>query len=228
MRDLPQETGVLARGECWSRIGVGGDATCPELEKHIHCRKCPVYKSAAASFLDREIPSEYTAERTEHFSRAKAAEEVQALSVTIFRVGADWLALPTTALDEVAPAHKAHALPHRRGGAVVGLVNIRGELLICVSLRRRLGLDGAEPMQRADGGAFGRLLVVKHLGRRLAFPVDEVYGIHKCRQDDLKAPPSTVARAATTHTKAVFSWENKSVGYLDEGKLFRVLNDGVA
>src|SRR5437588_4360 len=33
--------------DCWNRIGIGGDRTCPELAVHIHCRSCPVFSAAA-------------------------------------------------------------------------------------------------------------------------------------------------------------------------------------
>ena len=33
--------------DCWNKIGVRGDASCAELERHIHCRNCPTYSAAA-------------------------------------------------------------------------------------------------------------------------------------------------------------------------------------
>ncbi len=39
----------IAIDDCWNRIGVRGDGSCPELKRHIHCRNCPVYSAAAAS-----------------------------------------------------------------------------------------------------------------------------------------------------------------------------------
>ena len=34
-------------GDCWNKIGVSGDLSCPELNTHIHCRNCPVFAAAA-------------------------------------------------------------------------------------------------------------------------------------------------------------------------------------
>ena len=39
--------------DCWNRIGVFGDKSCPRLERHIHCRNCEVYGAAAIALLDR-------------------------------------------------------------------------------------------------------------------------------------------------------------------------------
>ena len=40
--------------DCWNRIGVRGDGSCPRLAGYIHCRNCPVHDAAAARVLDRE------------------------------------------------------------------------------------------------------------------------------------------------------------------------------
>ena len=29
--------------DCWNRIGIHGDKSCPLLAEHIHCRNCSVY-----------------------------------------------------------------------------------------------------------------------------------------------------------------------------------------
>src|SRR5438445_8021579 len=70
-------------------------------------------------------------------------------SAVIFRIHSEWLALPTEAFQEVAERRRIHSLPHRRNGVVLGLVNIRGELLICVDLGRVLGI-GAHDSDRAN------------------------------------------------------------------------------
>ena len=35
--------------DCWNRIGVRGDRSCPELKQYVHCRNCPVYSAGAAT-----------------------------------------------------------------------------------------------------------------------------------------------------------------------------------
>ena len=54
--------------DCWNRIGVRGDASCPELARHVHCHNCPVHAAAALALLDREPPegsgAAWTARRT--------------------------------------------------------------------------------------------------------------------------------------------------------------------
>ena len=31
--------------DCWNRIGIHGDKSCPLLSNHIHCRNCAVYSA---------------------------------------------------------------------------------------------------------------------------------------------------------------------------------------
>ncbi len=294
--------------DCWNQIGVTGDGSCPELARFVHCRNCPTYSSAGARLLNRRIPPEYRQEWTRHVSRAKApvlpgrltrldaqSRTAGRLSVLIFRLGTEWLALPTQALQEVAAfatnqskvsgliphagttqdqtldfrpqtldssstlAQRCviHSLPHRRRSVVLGLVNVRGELVICVSLSRLLNeahSTASDAIQCESASA--RLLVAEWDGNRLVFPVDEVHGVHRVQPDDLKDPPATLtgdnwrtkidATAATSHAsqealrrgveparvisyvRSVFVWHEKTVGLLDAELLFATLNRNLA
>jgi chemotaxis-related protein WspD len=216
----------LTIDDCWNRIGVWGNAECPELKKVVHCRNCQVYSAAAARLLDRSPPADYQRSWGAHFSKAKEVEAADTHSVVIFRVGEEWLALPTQVFKEVSDLRTVHTLPHRRNGIVLGLVNIRGELLICVSLAEALGLArraAGEPAKLA-----GRLLVVSREGGRLVFPVDEIYGIHRFAGSELKAVPATVAKAPATYVKSGLPWQDKTVGCLDDQLLFYTLNRSLA
>jgi chemotaxis-related protein WspD len=209
--------------DCWNKTGIGGDGSCPELARHIHCRNCPVYAAAGTQLLDRPLPAAYRREWTEHFAQAKEMAAPARISALIFRVGREWLALPTAAFQEVAERRMIHSLPHRRQGIVLGLVNVRGELLICVSLGRLLGLDPHAPPDKPRA-AYDRLLVANWDGSRLVFPVDEVFGTHRFQSQELKEPPATVAKAALTYTQGVFAWRERTVGYLNADSLMAALN----
>ena len=133
----PHSTGS-AVDDCWNRIGVRGDGSCHQLKQHAHCRNCPTYSAAALRLLDRDLPAECVADSTGHFAQAKRLEEQDTHSVVVFRLASEWFALPTLVLDEVSEQRMIHSLPHRRNAAVLGLVNVRGELLICASLVKML------------------------------------------------------------------------------------------
>jgi len=209
--------------DCWSTIGVSGNGTCRELQKFIHCRNCPVYSAAGLQLLDRPLTPEYRRERTGHYAEAKTLTQAARTSLVIFRIGAEWLALPTPAFQEVAERRFMHTLPQRRHSVALGLVNIRGELLICASLARLLGLEPETPRDKSRA-IHDRLLVINWDGHRLAFPVDEVHGIHRFHRDEMKEPPATISKSALTYTQGVFTWRERSVGFLNADSLFSALN----
>jgi chemotaxis-related protein WspD len=215
--------------DCWNKVGVWGDGLCPELVQHVHCRNCPVYSEAAATLLEGELPSGYVEEWTKHFAEKEHGDEPDGHTVVLFRIGAEWLSLPTAVCKEVASLRTIHSLPHRHDGVVLGLVNVRGELLICVSLGEVLGLEGpVESAGEGRRGKHGRLLVIRREGSEFVFQADEVHGIHRVLPRDVRAVPATVAGAAATYTKAMVAWRDKAVGCLDDQLLFYMLNRSVA
>jgi chemotaxis-related protein WspD len=209
---------------------VGGDRSCAELAKFIHCRNCPDYSAAGVRLLNRQLPTDYQREWTEHFAEPKKLVGPGRISVVLFRIGPEWLALPTQVFQEVAERRPMHSLPHRsrsRGSVVLGLVNIRGELVVCVSVGRLLGLE-QEVKKGKPRTIYDRLLVANWNGHRLTFPVAEVYGIHRYHPHELKAVPATLAKSGPTYSRGVLSWRDKSVGCLDEELLFSTLNRSFA
>jgi chemotaxis-related protein WspD len=218
--------------DCWNKIGVQGDLSCPELVQHIHCRNCPVYSAAATALLDSDVPDEYVDERTTYFLQKKQDDRQNSRSLTIFRIGAEWLALPTDALVEVADLRPVHTLPHRNNGVVLGLVNVRGELLICVSLGRLLGLDPVRPKPDRQHdplqAVYRRLLVIQGEGGRLVFPVDEMHGVQRFPQRELQELPETVAKATAMYATAILPWRDRALGCLDAQLVLHTLNRSLA
>jgi chemotaxis-related protein WspD len=204
---------------CWKAIGTTGDGSCVRLVQYIHCRNCPVYAAAAAQLLDVEAPSHYTQEWTHLIAAETQVMNSETFAVVIFRVGTDWLALPAPIFKEVAGDRLIHSLPHRRNGTLLGLVNIRGELLVCASLRHILGVEIG-----VASGSTHRMLVIQQSGDRTVCPVDEVHGIERFQMQTLKPVPATLRTAAMTYTRGVLSWRQRSVGVLDAELLFHTLN----
>ena len=72
------------------------------------------------------------------------------------------------------------------------------------------------------------MLVVKRNGPATAFIADEVHGILRVAGSAQREAPATLARAAGHFTYAVISWNDRSVGLLDEELLFHTLDRGLA
>lgn len=205
--------------DCWKRIGTWGDRTCPELKTHIHCRNCPVYSAGATRLLDAEVPESYLIEHARHYALAKPALRPGARSAVIFRLANEWLAMSTTVFREIAPLRPIHSLPHRRDRVVTGIANIRGELLVCVSLVAALGLtDGA------SAGPAARLAVISREGDRFVFPTDEIAELHRFDDTDLGPVPATLLHAQATYIRGILTWRDRPVGVIDDQLLFYTLN----
>ncbi|KNE27869.1 chemotaxis protein CheW [Achromobacter spanius] len=209
--------------DCWNRIGIRGDKSCEQLPGHVHCRNCPVYAAAAKRILDR-LPPQLDSSDSDI---AQIRQDVRLSSLLVFRVGGEWLALPTRALDEVAASRQILALPHRRDPAVLGVTNVRGTLTVCVSVARLLGLHGAADDTRDRPGA-ARMLIFGGAGRAVVLPVDEVEGIHAVNLDQLEPLPSTVEGASLKYSRGVAQCGGRSVGVLDETLLMQALERSLA
>lgn len=219
-------------GDCWNQIGVSGDRSCPELVALVHCRNCPVFAAAARSFFHRPAPEGYLAEWSHWLAGsdgAKAGESDKEvgreaapargaeLSVLIFRLGAEYLALRTHALAEVTNIRPVHYVPHRSNQILTGLVNLRGQVELCVSLHGLLDADASHTP--------ARLIVLYDRDRRetWAFPVDEAFGVERIARSQWHAVPSTLVNPAVGFSQAVLAWNGQSVGLLNEQRIFAAL-----
>src|SRR3974377_1546753 len=100
---------------CWQEIGVWGDRHCPELLKFTHCHNCPVFATAGRRFLDAPSPDEYLDEWTARLGTAEDDDVGNEISILVFRLTDEWLALPVSVLTEVTPIRPVHRIPHRGG-----------------------------------------------------------------------------------------------------------------
>ena len=212
--------------DCWNRIGVRGDSSCERLADYVRCLNCPVFETAAAKLLEKPIP---LIDLSRHELRAPAQPQPAAQgaseSFLVFRIGAEWLALPTPIFKRIVQTRPIHTLPHRQHRAVLGVVNVQGELLVCLSLAHLLGFE-PDTAARDDRARHDlpRLLVVSRAEEHAVFPVDQVDGVHRLASASFRAPPATLSQAAAAHTRAVAPWRGVSVGLLDADALFDTLN----
>jgi len=225
-----------ALDDCWNRIGVHGDRSCAELAGHIHCRNCPVFSAAARSLLDAPAPAGFRRTATEHFTRPAQAERGHAVtadtqSVVVFRLHAEWYAIRAAVCVEIADLRPIHSLPHRRDGVVLGVTNVRGGLLVCISLAVILGSTARPEAAAATSGrraAVPRLLVARATAGAVVFPVDEVQGMERFRTQDLKDVPATLTQAQAAYTRALVPLGDRMVGLLDEQLLFYTVERALA
>jgi chemotaxis signal transduction protein len=168
---------------------------------------------------------------TAHYARVREDEKKVTASALVFRVGAEWLALPTAVFDRVADVQAVHSLPHRRGGMSAGLVTVGGDLVVHLSLAALLGIDAdAAAAGGADSrhGVARRLVVLADHRGRIAITVDEVWEVHHYHATELRPVPSTLARALVSYATGILHVEGRIVGSLDGGRVMDALSRALA
>jgi len=203
---------------CFSTIGVFGDRSCDQLPSHVHCLRCPVFAETASQLFDRRSPVGYREEWTARLATPDEAPLGPSKTYVTFRVGAEWLAMPSAACVEVTEVLRAFPLAHRMGGAFEGLVNVRGQALLCVSLRKLLDIA-------ADvvGGGNARLVVVAASDGRYALRVDEVDHVRRILDTDIHEPPATLTKSLAPHVHGVVHDGDSLIGVIEPQALFASL-----
>ncbi|PXX66181.1 chemotaxis-related protein WspD [Pseudomonas sp. LAMO17WK12:I10] len=199
--------------DCWNRIGIHGDKSCPLLAGHVHCRNCSVYSAAATRLLDR-----YALQQERHEQTVEADTDIVTRSLLIFRLGEEWLGIATRCLVEVAPLQPIHSLPHQRSRALLGVANVRGALVACLSLVELLGLDTTSTVV-SGARVIPRMLIIAAQGGPVVVPVDEVEGIHAIDERTLDAAAVSGQQASAKYTRGVLQWKGRSLRWLDEEQL---------
>lgn len=215
----------MNNGECWNEIGVFGDSTCPELSRFHHCTHCPVYAEGARKLLDQEPPSDYISEWTTVLAREKETPRKNTYSALLFRIADHLAALSTNVFREVVDIRKVHTIPHRTNAFLLGLVNIRGALQLCVSLRSLFHLPTEETAASslivqpgAINRVYRRIVVVEKDGNPWAFAVDEILSMQRFSPEEVVPLPDPEKAS-----RGIVEWNGKTFDVLDEDLLFKKL-----
>lgn len=225
--------------------------SCERLQTVIHCRNCDVFNRAGRRLLERQIPDRFREEWSRTLLTEKPDETPGTESVMVFRIGGEYLAVRTDQFEEVidpenmlstipqpgyrrksaAPgggmpkrrgSNPYHSLPHNRNSVLLGIINVHGEVQLCISLKHLLDIKARDS---ADGEtrAFRRMVVLRFRGEKYVSPVDEIFGIVRVDPSRYENVPATVSLSRSSFTRHIFRWtiqqQRHSVGLLDEERL---------
>ena len=155
---------------CWNDIGIWGDSSCPRLVSAIHCANCSIYSDAGRELFEREIPKDYFKTWDEKI-HVKAESLIHTrTSYFVFKCGKNLFALPMQAVSEMSSMRMIHKIPYRRGGSIVGLVNINGELVVATDLPSLFSLSTKLENPKS-------IVVCLSGTNKFAFAVDAVRGL---------------------------------------------------
>lgn len=125
-----------------------------------------------------------------------------------FFVDGQLLGIPVNAVQEVLNPQAISPVPLARA-EISGLLNLRGQIVTAVNLRRRLGLPDLEDGRQCMN------VVVRHQGESYSLRVDDVGDVINVSGDVLQPPPATLDAHWKSVTSGVFRLE---------GRLFVILN----
>jgi chemotaxis-related protein WspD len=207
---------------CWNEIGVFGNSSCVELKKFHHCTYCPVYAEGARTLLEQEPPVDYLNEWTELLAHEKELQKQNTLSLMLFRIASNWLALPTPSFREIVEVRKTHKIPHRSNGRLLGLVNIKGVLHLCVNIREVLQIESSEYVPGRNELIYSRMVVVERNAKSWAFQVDEILSTQRFAPEEII--PLTDTQKGTC---GILEWNQKTFDVLDEKLFFEKLERSI-
>jgi len=206
---------------CWKYKGVWGDKTCPELVQCRHCYHCDVYAQAGRRLFDRKVPEDYARFWTSQLAEPKEKPLSGCISVLVFRIGGEWFALKTRLVSEVLELRSVHSIPHRNNSLLRGLINVHGELQLCVAMGPLLAVEYDQDVEaQCDSRIVARILLLSADGESLAFHASEVACVHSCHPDELEPVPATLPRERGALVKGLFCWEGQKIALLDDEILF--------
>jgi chemotaxis-related protein WspD len=210
---------------CWKTIGIAGDRSCPKLKQYGHCRDCPIFSQQGRVLLNREAPEKYLDEWVSLLAQKREAVNRDVKSAQVFRLMSEWLALPAHCWVEIVGMRPVRHIPHRSNQILMGIVSVRGEIHLCVSLSNLLGIE------KEDGDDSGfrreRFCVVKRDNLSWVFPVNEVHGLVSYSEKDVGAVPSTLAKSYQKFTRELLNLADMKFGLLDETPVFDALSRSV-
>jgi chemotaxis-related protein WspD len=210
----------LQRSNCWRREGTLGMATCPQLERVRCCQSCETFQAAAARVLDWFALETDLGGFGAWLEKHPRPTTGRLEGLVVFGLQDHWWGIPTRWVEEVAGPLPFHRLPRRQESAVGGLVQWRGRLVPCVSLRRLLGWKESGP----GWGTMGPWVILARESRGvLALPVDRLAGVRRVRTAELRPVPVLRADWPVDLACAMFHDGNRWVRVLDWDRTLSVL-----
>ena len=123
--------------------------------------------------------------------------------------------VPVPQVQEVIRFHEMTRVPLAHE-VVEGMINLRGQIVVAIDLRRRLGLD-----ERSQG-ELPINVVVRTLDGAVSLLVDEIGDVIEVEQSSFEAPPETLRGTVRSMILGVHKLEGKLLHVLDTEKACQI------
>lgn len=132
-----------------------------------------------------------------------------------FHLGDLFMGVEVRHVQEVLRYQKMTRVP-LAAAVVEGLINLRGQIVTAIDLRRRLGLP-----ERA-GDQLPMNVVVRDDDGIVSLLVDEIGDVLEVEEDEIQAPPSTLHGTSRDLIHGIFKLESRLLLLLDIEQMFGI------
>jgi len=134
------------------------------------------------------------------------------LQMVGFRVGRESFGIPIAAVHEILRVPEITSMP-QAGGAVQGVINLRGRIIPVVDLRRQLGASAPQSSRK------NRILVVEAEARMVGLIVDEASEVLRVPATEVLPAPQVLGGAEAGYITSVVRRGSRLVLVADLQKL---------
>ena len=101
---------------------------------------------------------------------------------------------------------------------VLGILNLRGEIVTIIDLGKKLGLKPTELSDKT------RNIIVNSNGEHIGLMVEQISDVVQAEWEKVEAPPANIGGVQGKYFTGVFKTENRLVGILDVDKILEEEN----
>ncbi len=134
----------------------------------------------------------------------ETAAQAGMLQLIVFNIGGEDYGLEIEKVQEVIRMKTIKKLP-RTPGFILGVMNLRGNIIPVVGLRQKFGF---EPREHNE---FTRIIVVNHNGKLVGMVVDNVNQVVNVSIDDIEKNPDVVNEKTRTLVRGVAKADEKII-----------------
>lgn len=187
--------------------------------------------ASANTLFDREPDISYLEEWAKLLAKPlEKVEDAKETSMVVFRLSNEWFSLPTLLFSEISIPHLINPIPCQKDSLVLGIVNLRGQLLVCFSMHKLLGIKEEKTNKLKHYKIdfhYPRLGAISDENMFLTFPIDEVDGIYSIDLSQMSNIPITIANSQENYLKGAIKWNEKKIYIINEEILFQNLRSKI-
>ena len=139
---------------------------------------------------------------------ALATSETAMVHAATFRLGSEWFGIDVLKIQEIMNPLPRTSVP-LAPDYVIGLINVRGLIVSCISMKRRLGFP-----DDSYNDDHHNIIVNAQTGT-VRMVVDEIGDVIMADSIDVEEKPSTVATSAHDYIEGVIKMDSRLITFLN-------------